>query len=50
LTAVRRMVWRAAFWADEVLAIEFRSLRRLDWRRSKINGPGFEPSLAGPGL
>jgi hypothetical protein len=27
LTSVRRMVWRAAFWADLVLAIEFRSLR-----------------------
>jgi hypothetical protein len=40
------MVWRAAFWADEVLAIELRSLRRLGWRRSKIKGPGLRPSLA----
>jgi hypothetical protein len=35
---VRLMVWRAAFWADFVLAIEFRSLRRTDRRRSKIKG------------
>src|SRR5271166_1564850 len=51
LTAVRRMVWRAAFWADFVLAMELDFLNRRRPRACdappKTNGAGFSPSREG---
>src|SRR3984957_20770772 len=47
LTSVRRRVWRAAFWADFVLAIEFSFPAAHGSASLKNKGPGLRPSLAG---